>query len=668
MPTVITQGAGSAQGFGFAARSTAANYIEDVFSTYLYTGNGSTQTITNEIDLSTKGGMVWLKSRSAATNNFLFDTSRGVLNELNSNTRDAQASLAASLTAFNTTGFSLGAAAGINVNAATYASWTFRKQAKFFDVVTYTGNGSTLSVSHSLSSAPGSIFIKNINSSGFDWFVYHRSLYDSTNGFIRLNSTDTAYDRTTSNNFIGQITSITSSSFSVVAGVSANTLNINGDQYVAYLFAHDAGGFGASGADNVISCGSFTASGGLATVTLGYEPQWLMVKQSDGAGSWGVYDTMRGIPTGSDKRVLFPNTAVAETSGNNPFNVTATGFDVTDSSAFPGTGSGTETFIYIAIRRGPMRTPTSGTSVFEVSAITPSTGTLRTTGFPADLLIGKTRNLVAGAWWTDRLRGFINSNATSCVGLSSSSTNAELAQYPDEYDVWNISSRDGQYFNTYPIARYRFRRAPGFFDEVCYTGTASARTINHNLGVVPEMIIVKNRANGASLSIGWYVYNSNLGGNTKFLQLNTTTAVGDDGGGYWNSTSPTASVFSLGSSNNVNYNGGTFVAYLFASCPGVSKVGSYTGTGTTQTINCGFTAGARFVLIKRTDSTGDWYVWDSARGIVAGNDPHLSLNTTAAEVTTDDSVDTDSTGFVVNQVAATNINVTSASYIFLAVS
>jgi len=73
-------------------------------------------------------------------------------------------------------------------------------------------------------------------------------------------------------------------------------------------------------------------------------------------------------------------------------------------------------------------------------------------------------------------------------------------------------------------------------------------------------------------------------------------------------------------------------------------------------------------MIKRTDSTGDWYVWDSARGIVAGNDPHLSLNDTAAEVTTDDSVDTDNSGFIVNQLSATNVNVTSATYIFLAIA
>ena len=108
--------------------------------------------------------------------------------------------------------------------------------------------------------------------------------------------------------------------------------------------------------------------------------------------------------------------------------------------------------------------------------------------------------------------------------------------------------------------------------------------------------------------------------------------------------------------------------YLFATLAGISKVGSYTGNGTSQTINCGFSTGARFILIKRTDATGDWYVWDSVRGIVAANDPHLSLNTAAAEVTTDDSVDPDASGFIVNQNTATNINVNSGQYIFLAIT
>jgi hypothetical protein len=164
----------------------------------------------------------------------------------------------------------------------------------------------------------------------------------------------------------------------------------------------------------------------------------------------------------------------------------------------------------------------------------------------------------------------------------------------------------------------------------------------------------------------WMVYPVQLG--NKYLVLQLTNAVANGFTGLWNNASPTASTFPLGTGGDCNQNGGTYVAYLFATVAGVSKVGSYTGNGASQTIDCGFSAGARFILIKRTDSTGDWYVWDSARGIVAGNDPHLSLNTAAAEVTTDDSIDPDSSGFIVNQVAATNINVSSASYIFLSIA
>jgi hypothetical protein len=127
-------------------------------------------------------------------------------------------------------------------------------------------------------------------------------------------------------------------------------------------------------------------------------------------------------------------------------------------------------------------------------------------------------------------------------------------------------------------------------------------------------------------------------------------------------------VFSLGTSIRANQSGTTYVAYLFATCPGVSKVGSYTGTGTTQTINCGFTGGARFVLIKRTDDIGDWYVWDSARGIVAGNDPYLLLNSTAAEVTSTDYVDTFAAGFELTATAPAAINASGGSYIFLAIA
>jgi len=186
--------------------------------------------------------------------------------------------------------------------------------------------------------------------------------------------------------------------------------------------------------------------------------------------------------------------------------------------------------------------------------------------------------------------------------------------------------------------------------------------VTHNLAAVPELIIVKNRTTAGT---SWPVYDSFFA-DTDYIILNSTD--GSTTSSRFNNTDPTATVFSVGAATDVNGSGNALVAYLFATVAGVSKVGSYTGNGSSQTINCGFTAGARFFMAKRTDSTGDWFVWDTTRGMVAGNDPHLSLNTTAAEVTTDDSVDTDASGVIVNQDAATNINVSAATYIFLAIS
>ena len=200
---------------------------------------------------------------------------------------------------------------------------------------------------------------------------------------------------------------------------------------------------------------------------------------------------------------------------------------------------------------------------------------------------------------------------------------------------------------------------------VAYTGTSSARTIPHNLGVVPEFIIVKNRDSNDN----WICYHS---GNTaapatEVIKLNETDGTSDYDAA-WNDTSPTSSVFTVGSYSATNNTGQDLIAYLFATLAGVSKVGSYTGTGSNVNVDCGFSAGARFILIKRSDSTGDWYVWDSERGIVAGNDPYLLLNSTAAEVTSTDYIDPLSSGFTVTSSAPAALNASGGNYIFLAIA
>jgi hypothetical protein len=313
-----------------------------------------------------------------------------------------------------------------------------------------------------------------------------------------------------------------------------------------------------------------------------------------------------------------------------------------------------------------MKTPTVGTSVFGLNART-GTGAIATVtgGQTDDAVLIKNRGAAVASLFSSRLTstGYLVTSSTAAeVAAGTTILQANPWDVMDGVKVGTTSTITNASANTF--INYLFRRAPGFFDVVCYTGVGGNTTLNHNLNAVPELMIVKIRSGSTG---SWPVYVSSLG-NNQYLLLNTSAASVTGAAALWNNTSPTSSNFSVGSDGWVNNAGNTYVAYLFATVAGVSKVGSYTGTGATLTVNCGFTTGARFVLIKRTDDTGDWYVWDSARGIVAGNDPHLSLNTTAAEVTTDDSIDTDSTGFIVNQLAATNINVTSATYIFLAIA
>jgi len=268
-------------------------------------------------------------------------------------------------------------------------------------------------------------------------------------------------------------------------------------------------------------------------------------------------------------------------------------------------------------------------------------------GFNPDLTLWASRNRASYSDTVaiDRLRGTTGTGGAAGGGLA---TNTTAAEYGNA--VYQISALGSNSVTFGSDSQYGFNNT-------------SINSAIHNLGAVPELIIVKKRNTGGN---DWYVY-SQPTGNQYATYLNLTYQ-GDSGSSVWNNTSPTSSVFSLGASGGINGSGSTFVAYLFATCAGVSKVGSYTGTGALQTINCAFTTGARFVLIKRTDSTGDWYTYDSARGITSGNDPYLFLNSTAAEVTGTNYVDSTAAGFQVTAAAPAGLNAVGGTYIFLAIA
>lgn len=607
-----------------------------------------------------KGGLVWSKSRSNIYNHSLIDTVRGGSSGLASNS-SGQAGTDTALLSFSNGGYSvLGAFPSLNISGTTYASWAFREAPTFFDVLTYTGNGvSGRRIAHSLGSTPGMIVVKAVTDPSpavGDWAVRHKAIASKV---MFLNLTNAATND--SNTYFSG--SPTATDFGVGA---AHVVNKSGVTYVAYLFAD------VTTTDGVIRCGSYEGNGSSTgpTITLGWEPQWLLIKNTNGADNWQVFDNMRGMPVGAGDPALAPNTDAAEISLN-LIDPTATGFQLVSSNSLVN-GSGS-TYIYIAIRRGPMRTPTSGASVFSPGTYTGNNAASRTftPNFPMDMV------------WTSSRTDPDGFGATRAFGTRLQGTNNWLRPFgsfvEDSISSWSSTNTDytingsnNRYFNADYMGGYVnhfFRRAPGFFDVVCYTGTGSGRTVNHNLTVAPELVIVKNRTS----AFAWFVWHS-------AIAITQTLILNGDGGPatqgaltYWNNTAPTATAFSVGSNDGTNSTGTQLVAYLFASCPGVSKVGSYTGNGATpagggQTINCGFAAGARFILIKRTDSEGNWWLWDSARGIVAANDPALALNLTSSEVTSVDAVDPTNVGFIVNQTATVNINVNGGTYIFWAVA
>jgi hypothetical protein len=639
------------------SQAAAFNYVEDVFSTYLYTGTGAAQTITNGIDLAGKGGMVWCKLRSTAGNNNIHDTVRGYPYTLFSESTSAQTTSDATkdLTSFNSDGFSIGPNnyCGINTSGEKLVSWSFRKQPKFFDIVTWDGQSGNpnRTLSHNLASTPGCIIIKETSGTS-DWWVWHRYLgtaYPTQSGAIYLNSSDGYVTRNTL--YPNNSTGCDSTTFSIVG----SNINVSGKSYIAYLFAHDAGGFGTTGTDNVITCGSFSSnsSGGISPVNLGYEPQWLLVKNVSPDG-WRIQDVMRGWSQ-TQLVDLSPNdTGGDRTLNNNPsyLSPTATGF----STPTPGIFTASNTFIYVAIRR-PMKVPTLGTSVFSTVQDTSGNPEFVTT-FPVDMEFHT--NAVYGGNFK------ITPRLTALRYLQTNTTGAEAAGTGIKFDYQNgfgqSLANDPNYY------AWNFSRRPGFFDVVCYTGTGNTSTTqNHNLTVVPELIIIKNRT---SAVWDWSVYCSNPSTGLSAMQISYLNKTNAAAGGYLTTTDiATNSLLKVGylsTFDDANTSNQNYVSYLFATLAGVSKVGYYTGTGATQTINCGFTGGARFVLIKRTDSTGDWVFWDTVRGMVSGTDPRLALNLNTGP-TNANWVYTATTGFQIVTSDA-NVNASGGSYIFLAIA
>ena len=228
------------------------------------------------------------------------------------------------------------------------------------------------------------------------------------------------------------------------------------------------------------------------------------------------------------------------------------------------------------------------------------------------------------------------------------------------YVAWNwkangagVSNTDGTITSTVSVS------TTSGFSIVSYTGTGSNATVGHGLGVAPDMIITKVRANSGN---NWAVFHKSLGAG-NIIWLNLTNAVSADTS-FWNNTTPTSSVFSIGTQGDTNRSANTIIAYCFADVKGFSKFGSYTGNGSADGtfVYTGFKPA--FVITKRTDAGDGWIMFDNKRSSFNIVDKNVQANSSNAEVTFG-YLDFLSNGFKLRMTGA-SANGSGASYIYMA--
>ena len=411
--------------------------------------------------------------------------------------------------------------------------------------------------------------------------------------------------------------------------------------------------FGDAGDQNVIKTGSYigTGNGDGPVVDLGWEPQWIMIKRADAVAHWALFDTMRGITHNGNDNYLYPGLTNVEYTALDLLKLTSTGFKLMNSAGI--VNGGANTYIYVAIRRSDGyvgKPPSLGTSVFAMDTGNgSSTIPALDSGFPVDFGIKKAP--ASGMDWvaTTRLTGlkYVRTNTTDAEGTSTTFVYDSNVGYAKSQD----SNDQG----------WMWKRHAGF-DVVTYTGLGGTLAgYAHSLGKIPEMMWVKRR-DGTN---PWSVYHKGLNGGSSpegyGVQLNTSAAEAASSS-RWGNTAPTSTHFFTGSNTGTNNADSIYIAMLFASVAGISKVGFYDGSSSTQTIECGFQP--RFLIQKRVNGTGEWHVLDTTRGWGSGNDNWLSLESTDAQSSYDFGAPT-SSGFTITG-SNNSVSNTGGKYIYYA--
>jgi len=324
----------------------------------------------------------------------------------------------------------------------------------------------------------------------------------------------------------------------------------------------------------------------------------------------------------------------------------------------------------------PYTTINKGSSYFNTILYTGTGASLANTGvgFQPDWVWIKSRSAATDHGLYDAVRGVqkqlesnnVNTETTEATGLTAFGSDgftvgalAQLNTSSATYVAWNWLGANTTVSNTSgTITSTVSANTTSGFSIVSYTGNGTGgATIGHGLGVVPKMIIVKCRSVGNA----WRIYHASLG-NTQGMAFDTTSVSTNII--FWNNTSPTSTLFTVGTGATVNSNTVTYVAYCFADVKGYSKFGSYTGNGSAEGtfVYTGFKPA--FVMMKRTDSANDWYIYDSSRSTFNATPKTLVANLSDAEGTVFNNVDILSNGFKC-RTADGGTNASGGTYIYM---
>ena len=406
---------------------------------------------------------------------------------------------------------------------------------------------------------------------------------------------------------------------------------------IGFAIDEDACVFGESGTEPVISCGSYVGNGSSTgpEIKLGWEPQWVLIRRTDSSENWFLWDSMRGIVTGANDARLIVNSNGAENDSTDRVDLTSTGFKPKTVSGEVNASGGT--YIYMCLRRPDGyvgKPPELGTDVFAMDTGdgNPSPIPTMTSNFPVDF--GTIKLFASNQGWYTGAR---------LSGDQVVFTDDDVAEETNSILAWD--SNKGFWKSLQATYQgWMWKRHAGF-DVVTYTGGGTGQTMSHSLNAVPEMIWVKCRSGAHD----WAVYHKGLNGGTnpeqKYLVLNSNAAEVDNSN-RWGDTAPTATTFTVGGANSVGDGSATYLAMLFASVNKISKVGYYTGNGssTGPVISLGFTP--RFILFKNASSGGNgWAVLDTVRGLGTSSQKRIWLDGSWAQDSGNNYVTTTSTSF-----------------------